>query len=90
MIESALDNCNRSIIIWSLKKASGWQIAEMMAMRNQFAKRVPVNEPSEFFLILRNTDKHPGDEVIPLFQFSEYVNYSARAVREASRGQEYR
>lgn len=78
MVDHTLVNCNRCIFIWTQVTPSNWTFAELMSIRNYFRKRLPSEDASEAFLIIRDLGQGIGsNDTIPLFTDCQYINYNS-------------
>lgn len=81
IIERVLSTCQRGIIIWSTLDLSEWQRTEIEAIRQRLLSRRPVDDPTDFFMILRHEailENLPEDHSkhLPLLEMSEYIDYT--------------
>lgn len=77
IVDTALSNCRKCIIIWSKANPSEWQIAEIALIRQYLARRAPAGDPTDMFLVFRNTadPEIVKKETMPFLSNCEYIDY---------------
>lgn len=77
MVSLALGNCDRCIVLLTNDPVSGWQMAEITSIRQVFSSRMPSGMGHECFVFLRATNLVPSHDPLPMFQDSQYVDFSS-------------
>lgn len=80
IVDRAIDNCSRCIIVWSDPELSPWQQAEVIRFRTLYELRSPVGDPTERFLVVRcQEDGSTGTSAtLQLLGNVEYVSFVDR------------
>ncbi len=76
VVETALGNCQSCILVWS-RKLTEWQTIEVATIRQILGQRAPAGDPTDMFLIFRNSEDEyiRKQKTLPLLQHSEYIDY---------------